>query len=56
VCDVGQLVRRYAKLLRENLPVARRLIEHIDEVGIFKLVLSRCFVQFPKKIPADVGL
>ena len=33
-------MRADSKLLRENLPVALRLIEHIDEVRVFKDVLN----------------
>jgi hypothetical protein len=38
-------MRRNAKLLGEDLPVARRLVEHVYEVGVFRFVLSRGFVQ-----------
>ena len=33
---VGKLMRRYVQVLRQNLPVAACLIEHVDEVGILK--------------------
>lgn len=46
VGNVAELVGRYAKLFRENLSVALRLVEHINEVTVFKFVLSRVRVHF----------
>ena len=43
--DVGKLMRGYAELLGEYLPVAARLVEHINEDAVFKFVLSRVNVQ-----------
>ena len=36
---IRKLVRGYVQLLRENLSVPRRLIQHIDIVGVFEDVL-----------------
>ena len=38
--DVGQLMRRNAQLLRQNLTVTRCLVEHIDVVGVLENVLD----------------
>lgn len=38
--DVGQLMRRNAQLLRQNLTVTCRLIEHIDVVGVLEDILD----------------
>ena len=38
--DVGQLMRRNAQLLHQNLTVARCLVEHIDVVGVLENVLD----------------
>ena len=56
VGNVGKLMGRYAQLLCQNLPVALGLVKHIDEVTVFKVILSRCFVQFCKKIMQGLDL
>ena len=40
VGDVGELMRRDIELGGQDLPVAGRLVEHIDEIGVFKDVLD----------------
>ena len=40
VGHIGELMRRNVELLCENLPVASGLIEHIDEIAVFKDVLN----------------
>lgn len=48
--DIGKLVGTDAKLLCNELPAARRLVQKVHKIAVFKLILSRCFVQFCKKI------
>jgi len=56
VRDIGELVWRDAELFGQYLPVAGRLIEHVNKVRVFKVILSRCFVQFCKKIMQGLDL
>jgi hypothetical protein len=46
---VRKLMRGYAELLCEYLPVARRLVEQVYEVRVFGNVLSKANVQNQKK-------
>ena len=49
VGHVAELMGADAKLLGDKAPVARRLVQEIHEIRIFKVILSRCFVQFGQK-------
>lgn len=40
VGHIRKLMRRNVELLRQNLPVASGLIEHIDEIAVLKDVLN----------------
>jgi hypothetical protein len=48
--DMLRLFGRYVQLFHEDFPVARRLIEKIQKIAVFKVRLSRVFVQNPKNI------
>lgn len=45
VSNIRKLMWADAKLFRKNLPITRRLVEHIYEIRVFKNVLSRASVQ-----------
>ena len=53
--DIGQLIIRNAQMPRENLAVARRLIEHVDEVAVFKDVLDLAAGQQVLDVLRDSG-
>ena len=38
--DIAQLIRGNVKLFGKNLPVAARLIEHINEIRVLENVLN----------------
>ena len=40
VRHIGELVRGNTKLLGKNLPVALRLVQHVDKIAVFKNVLD----------------
>ena len=55
VGHIGELMGRNVELLCKNLPVASRLIEHIDEIAVFKDVLHLAGGKQVFDILSDAG-
>lgn len=40
MCHIRELVRGDSQLFRQNLPVSLRLVQHINEVAVFKDIFN----------------